>query len=147
MELISPNYSEARIYWLEAAQAYGFNISLVRDKDGQLKVADKKQLQTLRTKLTMVFQHFNLWGHMTIIENVMEAPIHVLVLSKENLRERVLYYLAKVGIDERAQNKYPAHFSGGQQQRVSIARALAMDTQRRLRQAQGLNPRKDRCLR
>ncbi|EPQ5780183.1 histidine ABC transporter ATP-binding protein HisP [Citrobacter koseri] len=103
------------------------NISLVRDKDGQLKVADKKQLQTLRTKLTMVFQHFNLWGHMTIIENVMEAPVHVLGLSKENARERALYYLAKVGIDERAQNKYPAHLSGGQQQRVSIARALAME--------------------
>ena len=53
----------------------GQNITLVRDKDGQLKVADKNQLRLLRTRLTMVFQHFNLWSHMTVLENVMEAPI------------------------------------------------------------------------
>lgn len=53
----------------------GQNIGLVRDKDGQLKVADKNQLRLLRTRLTMVFQHFNLWSHMTVLENVMEAPI------------------------------------------------------------------------
>ncbi len=57
-------------------------ISLVRDTDGQLKVADKEQLRLLRTRLTMVFQHFNLWSHMTVLENVMEAPIQVLGLSK-----------------------------------------------------------------
>ncbi|EFM5046982.1 histidine ABC transporter ATP-binding protein HisP [Escherichia coli] len=101
----------------------GQTINLVRDKDGQLKVADKNQLRLLRTRLTMVFQHFNLWSHMTVLENVMEAPIQVLGLSKQEARERV----AKVGIDERAQGKYPVHLSGGQQQRVSIARALAME--------------------
>lgn len=105
----------------------GQNINLVRDKDGQLKVADKNQLRLLRTRLTMVFQHFNLWSHMTVLENVMEAPIQVLGLSKHDARERALKYLAKVGIDERAQGKYPVHLSGGQQQRVSIARALAME--------------------
>ena len=105
----------------------GENIGLVRDKDGQLKVADKNQLRMLRTRLTMVFQHFNLWSHMTVLENVMEAPIQVLGLSKAEARERAIKYLQKVGIDERAQIKYPVHLSGGQQQRVSIARALAME--------------------
>jgi histidine transport system ATP-binding protein len=105
----------------------GQNINLVRDKDGQLKVADKNQLRLLRTRLTMVFQHFNLWSHMTVLENVMEAPIQVLGLSKQEARERAVKYLAKVGIDERQQMKYPVHLSGGQQQRVSIARALAME--------------------
>ncbi|WP_407903630.1 histidine ABC transporter ATP-binding protein HisP [Escherichia coli] len=104
----------------------GQTINLVRDKDGQLKVADKNQLRLLRTRLTMVFQHFNLWSHMTVLENVMEAPIQVLGLSKQEARERAVKYLAKVGIDERAQGKYPVHLSGGQQQRVSIARARAL---------------------
>src|SRR5215469_6916103 len=92
----------------------GQNINLVRDKDGQLKVADKNQLRLLRT-------------HMTVLENVMEAPVQVLGLSKQEARERAIKYLAKVGIDERQQMKYPVHLSGGQQQRVSIARALAME--------------------
>ncbi|MBS0846808.1 histidine ABC transporter ATP-binding protein HisP [Citrobacter sp. JGM124] len=102
-------------------------INLVRDKDGQLKVADKNQLRLLRTRLTMVFQHFNLWNHMTVLENVMEAPIQVLGLSKSDAKERAIKYLEKVGIDERQYIKYPVHLSGGQQQRVSIARALAME--------------------
>lgn len=73
----------------------GQTINLVRDKDGQLKVADKNQLRLLRTRLTMVFQHFNLWSHMTVLENVMEAPIQVLGLSKQEARERAVKYLAK----------------------------------------------------
>ena len=104
----------------------GQNIGLVRDKDGQLKVADKNQLRLLRTRLTMVFQHFNLWSHMTVLENVMEAPIQVLGLNKQEARERAVKYLAKVGIDERQQIKYPVHLSGGQQQRVSIARDVLL---------------------
>ncbi len=76
----------------------GQTINLVRDKDGQLKVADKNQLRLLRTRLTMVFQHFNLWSqHMTVLENVMEAPIQVLGLSKQEARERAVKYLAKLG--------------------------------------------------
>lgn len=102
-------------------------IQLVRDKDGQLKVADKNQLRLLRTRLTMVFQHFNLWSHMTVLENVMEAPIQVLGLNKAEAKVRAIKYLEKVGIDERQHVKYPVHLSGGQQQRVSIARALAME--------------------
>ncbi|PWC10194.1 histidine ABC transporter ATP-binding protein HisP [Brenneria roseae subsp. americana] len=102
-------------------------IRVVRDNDGQLKVFDKKQLQLLRTRLTMVFQHFNLWSFMTALENVMEAPVQVLGLSKAEARERAVFYLDKVGITGAAQDKYPANLSGGQQQRVSIARALAME--------------------
>ena len=105
----------------------GQNIGLVRDKDGQLKVADKPPLRLLRPRLTMVFQHFHLWSPMTVLENVMEAPIQVLGLSKSEARERAVKYLLKVGIDERQHVKYPVHLSGGQQQRVSIARALAME--------------------
>lgn len=101
------------------------NIHMVRDHDGQLKVFDKKQLQWLRTRLMMVFQHFNLESHMTVLENVMEAPVQVLGLSKNDAR--AVRYLDKVGIDERARAEYPINLSGGQQQRVSIARALAME--------------------
>ncbi|MFV0663669.1 ABC transporter ATP-binding protein [Denitromonas sp.] len=104
----------------------GEEIGLVRGRDGHLKVADAKQLQRLRTRLAMVFQHFNLWAHMTVIENVMEAPVHVLGLSKAEARERAEAYLDKVGI-ARFRDAYPAHMSGGQQQRVAIARALAME--------------------
>ncbi|KTS43780.1 ATP-binding cassette domain-containing protein, partial [Pantoea dispersa] len=90
-------------------------INLVRDTDGQLKVANKEQLRSLRTRLTMVFQHFNLWSHMTVLDNVTEAPIQVLGLSKAEARERAIKYLDKVGIDARARAKYPVHLSGGQQ--------------------------------
>ena len=105
----------------------GEELKLIANKDGALKAADPKQLQRMRSRLSMVFQHFNLWSHMTVLENVMEAPIQVLGLSKQEARERAVKYLAKVGIDERQQAKYPVHLSGGQQQRVSIARALAME--------------------
>ncbi|MFP1769270.1 histidine ABC transporter ATP-binding protein HisP [Lonsdalea quercina] len=105
----------------------GQEIRMVRDKDGQLKIFDKKQLQLLRTRLTMVFQHFNLWSFMTARENVMEAPIQVLGLSKAEARQRAEFYLNKVGISGASKDRYPADLSGGQQQRVSIARALAME--------------------
>ena len=88
---------------------------------------DIRNIDRVRQEVGMVFQHFNLWSHMTVLENVMEAPVQVLGLSKQEARERAVKYLAKVGIDERQQIKYPVHLSGGQQQRVSIARALAME--------------------
>ncbi|PGW81399.1 histidine/lysine/arginine/ornithine ABC transporter ATP-binding protein, partial [Bacillus thuringiensis] len=90
----------------------GEEIRLSRNKQGELVPADQKQLQTMRTKLAMVFQHFNLWGHMTVLENVIEAPVHVLGLPREEAVARAKKYLAKVGLDERAQAKYPAHLSG-----------------------------------
>ncbi|WP_179401649.1 ABC transporter ATP-binding protein [Burkholderia guangdongensis] len=104
----------------------GEEVRTVQDKAGALKAADHKQLQHVRTKLAMVFQHFNLWAHMTVLENVMEAPVHVLGLSKKEAEDRARTYLEKVGLAPRVEKQYPSHLSGGQQQRVAIARALAM---------------------
>src|SRR5471030_3336127 len=104
----------------------GETVLVKADRAGNHDVADRKQLQRVRTKLAMVFQHFNLWSHMTAIENVMEAPRHVLGLSKKEAEERARMYLEKVGLAPRIEKQYPSHMSGGQQQRVAIARALAM---------------------
>ena len=98
-----------------------------KDKKGALRVSDPKQLQQMRTKLAMVFQHFNLWAHMTVLENIIEAPMHVLGVSRDEAEARARKYLAKVGLPESVEDKYPTHLSGGQQQRVAIARALAME--------------------
>ena len=103
----------------------GEEIRLVPDRGGAL-VPDPKQLQQVRTRLAMVFQHFNLWSHMTVLENVVEAPLHVLRVPRKEALERARSYLSKVGIDQ-LRDAYPAHLSGGQQQRVAIARALAME--------------------
>ena len=104
----------------------GKEVELVRDRNGELVVKDAHQLQQIRTRLSMVFQHFNLWSHMTVLENVVEAPVHVLGLSKAAARERAERYLERVGV-WKFRDAYPAHMSGGQQQRVAIARALAME--------------------
>ncbi|WP_186070580.1 ABC transporter ATP-binding protein [Burkholderia gladioli] len=104
----------------------GETVRTTADKSGALEVADHKQLQRIRTKLAMVFQHFNLWAHMNVLENVMEAPVHVLGLSRREAEERAREYLEKVGLPPRVERQYPSHLSGGQQQRVAIARALAM---------------------
>ncbi|KKO17049.1 MULTISPECIES: ATP-binding cassette domain-containing protein [Pseudomonas] len=91
-----------------------------------LRAADPSQLQRLRSRLSMVFQHFNLWSHMSALDNVMEAPVHVLGMSRKDARDKAEYYLHKVGVSHRS-DTYPAHMSGGEQQRVAIARALAME--------------------
>jgi arginine/ornithine transport system ATP-binding protein len=95
-------------------------------KTGALKAADASQLQRLRSRVSMVFQHFNLWAHMTALDNVIEAPIQVLGLARAEALERAVRYLARVGVSHR-KDAYPAHLSGGEQQRVAIARALAME--------------------
>ena len=95
-------------------------------KTGALKAADPVQLQRLRSRVAMVFQHFNLWAHMTALENFIEAPTQVLGLSRADAVERAERYLARVGVSHR-KDAYPAHLSGGEQQRVAIARALAME--------------------
>ncbi|WXL27643.1 ATP-binding cassette domain-containing protein [Ectopseudomonas mendocina] len=95
-------------------------------KDGALRAADDKQLQRMRSRLSMVFQHFNLWSHMNVLENVIEAPVHVLGISKREALEKAEHYLNQVGVAHR-KHAYPAHMSGGEQQRVAIARALAME--------------------
>ena len=105
----------------------GEALSLSPGTDGLLHATHLRQLERLRTRLGMVFQHFNLWSHMTALENVMEAPMQVLGLSKAQARERAEVYLDKVGLKHQAMQHYPAHISGGMQQRVAIARALAME--------------------
>ncbi|MBU9320697.1 ABC transporter ATP-binding protein [Burkholderia gladioli] len=104
----------------------GEEVRTAKDKGGALKAADTRQLQRVRTKLAMVFQHFNLWSHMNVLENVIEAPVNVLKLSRREAEERAREYLEKVGLAPRLEKQYPSHLSGGQQQRVAIARALAM---------------------
>ena len=88
--------------------------------------ADRKQMIRIRTRLSMVFQQFNLWAHMTILQNVMEAPVTVLGRDRAEAEEAARTYLDKVGIGEK-RDAYPAQLSGGQQQRAAIARALAME--------------------
>lgn len=88
--------------------------------------ADMKQVQQLRSRLGMVFQSFNLWSHMTVVQNVTEVPVQVLGLSKAEARDRAEHYLNRVGLWEK-RDVYPAYLSGGQQQRAAIARALGIE--------------------
>ena len=88
--------------------------------------ADRAQVLRIRTNLSMVFQQFNLWSHMTVLQNVMEAPVTVLGRPRAEVEETARGYLAKVGIADKA-DAWPAQLSGGQQQRAAIARALAME--------------------
>jgi arginine/ornithine transport system ATP-binding protein len=104
----------------------GEALDLVPDKQGELNAKDPKQLQRLRTKLAMVFQHFNLWAHMTVLDNIIEAPVHVLGVSRDEAIATARKYLARVDLAG-MEDRFPAHLSGGQQQRVAIARALAME--------------------
>jgi polar amino acid transport system ATP-binding protein len=88
--------------------------------------ADHAQLIRIRTNLSMVFQQFNLWAHMTVLQNVMEAPLTVLKRDRAEVEQAARGYLAKVGIADKAE-AWPAQLSGGQQQRAAIARALCME--------------------
>ncbi len=101
-------------------------LQLVPDRDGSLKAKDPKQLQRWRARLAMVFQNFNLWAHRTVLENVIEAPVHVLGQSKDQAVAKAESLLARVGVSHR-KDVYPAQLSGGEQQRVAIARALAVE--------------------
>jgi octopine/nopaline transport system ATP-binding protein len=104
----------------------GEEIALSPGRDGDLHPTDRRQVERIRTKLGMVFQSFNLWQHMTVLQNVIEAPVHVLGLSKAEAIERGEALLHKVGLYEK-RDQYPAFLSGGQQQRAAIARALCMN--------------------
>ncbi|WP_019341492.1 ectoine/hydroxyectoine ABC transporter ATP-binding protein EhuA [Stutzerimonas stutzeri] len=95
------------------------------DASGNLVRANARHLRRVRGKVGMVFQSFNLFPHMTTRQNVMEAPVQVLGLSKREARERAEELLAMVGLEDKLEH-YPSQLSGGQQQRVAIARALAM---------------------
>lgn len=94
-------------------------------KKDRLVRANEKHLHEMRGNVGMVFQHFNLFPHRTVLQNVTEAPRRVLKLSKEEAEERAIGMLRKVGLDEKLAD-YPAQLSGGQKQRVAIARALVM---------------------
>jgi arginine/ornithine transport system ATP-binding protein len=104
----------------------GEELALVPGAGGALKAREPAQLQRLRSQVAMVFQHFNLWAHMTALQNVIEAPTQVLGLTRAEAVERAEHYLQRVGVIHR-KDAYPAHLSGGEQQRVAIARALAME--------------------
>ncbi|RWO77401.1 ectoine/hydroxyectoine ABC transporter ATP-binding protein EhuA [Mesorhizobium sp.] len=94
-------------------------------KNGVLVPADSKYLRKARSSIGMCFQHFNLFPHMTALENCMEGPVQVLGLSRREARERGEELLSMVGMIDK-KDQHPARLSGGQQQRVAIARALAM---------------------
>jgi arginine/ornithine transport system ATP-binding protein len=103
----------------------GEKIHMRTTRHGRYEPQDIHQVERIRARLGMVFQSFNLWAHMTVIENVIEAPVHVLKIPKAEAIEQAEALLHKVGIYER-KDYYPAQLSGGQQQRVAIARGLAM---------------------
>ena len=100
-------------------------IRTVKGKDGKLVAADKRQLEHVRTRLGMVFQSFNLWSHKTILENIIEGPMHVLGMTRKDAVGEAEVLMEKVGITPK-RDHYPNQLSGGQQQRAAIARALAM---------------------
>lgn len=103
----------------------GEPLTHMSDASGQLVPANARHLRRVRGKVGMVFQSFNLFPHMNALQNVMEAPVQVLGLSKAEARERAEELLAMVGLEDKLEH-FPAQLSGGQQQRVAIARALAM---------------------
>lgn len=103
----------------------GEMIGYKRLPDGTLQRLNEKEIAQQRSKLGMVFQKFNLFPHMTVLENVMEAPVHVKHMPKAEARELAIAELKRVGLGDRM-DYYPGQLSGGQQQRVAIARALAM---------------------
>ncbi|MCG5073177.1 ABC transporter ATP-binding protein [Paraburkholderia tagetis] len=103
----------------------GEELKMKRLRDGKLKPEDRRQVDRVRSQLGMVFQNFNLWSHMTVLENLIEGPMRVQKRDRAEAVEEAEVLLAKVGLAEK-RSHYPAHLSGGQQQRVAIARALAM---------------------
>jgi polar amino acid transport system ATP-binding protein len=95
------------------------------ERRGSFIPADAKHLHKVRSKIGFVFQHFNLFPHMTVLRNITEAPIHVLGMDKRKAAEQAMDLLSKVGLVDKAE-VYPAQLSGGQKQRVAIARAIMM---------------------
>ncbi|KAB2664027.1 ATP-binding cassette domain-containing protein [Brucella tritici] len=109
-----------------AVTIHGETIAMKNGGNGSQIPTDRKQIERIRTRLGMVFQSFNLWQHMTVLENVIEAPVHVLGVPKVEAIDRAETLLKRVGLYEK-RDVYPAFMSGGQQQRAAIARALAIE--------------------
>ncbi|CAM2186649.1 lysine/arginine/ornithine ABC transporter/histidine ABC transporter, ATP binding subunit [Paraburkholderia sacchari] len=103
----------------------GEEIRLGTDRKGRTIACDARQVERIRTRLGMVFQSFNLWPHRTVLENIIEMPVHVLREPRAEAIARAEQLLERVGLADK-RHVYPAFLSGGQQQRVAIARALAM---------------------
>ena len=93
-----------------------------------MEPADRRQIDRIRSRVAMVFQSFSLWSHLTVLQNVIEAPVHVQKRPRAECMAEAEALLEKVGIADK-RDHYPAHLSGGQQQRAAIARALAMHPQ------------------
>lgn len=107
-------------------RVHGELIKMKQDKYGERIPEDMKQVARIRSRLAMVFQSFNLWSHMTVLQNIIEVPVHVLKIPRAEAIEKAEALLHRVGMYER-RDYYPGHLSGGQQQRAAIARALAVD--------------------
>ena len=115
------------INWLEKpdrGDVYLAGKRVGRKEDGQLM--SDRELASVRAQMGMVFQSFNLWPHFTVLQNIIESPVHVLGLSKDDAVVRAERLLEKVGLEAK-RDAYPYSLSGGQKQRVAIARALAME--------------------
>ncbi len=104
----------------------GEEIAMRAGRDGRVRPADRRQVERIRSGVAMVFQSFNLWAHMTVLGNVIEAPVHVFGMKRKEAVERAEALLAKVGLYDK-RDAYPAFLSGGQQQRAAIARALCVN--------------------
>lgn len=103
----------------------GEALALRRRRSGEMAAADARQVDRIRASLGMVFQNFNLWSHLTVLQNVMEGPVHVQRMARAQALEEAQGWLDRVGLADK-RHHYPVHLSGGQQQRAAIARALAM---------------------
>src|SRR5918994_5199343 len=112
---------DAGMIWLD-----GEPMGFVETAPGQRRRAPEADINRMRAAVGMVFQSFNLWSHMTVLGNIVEAPIHVLGHNRKSAEERALRILDRIGLRDK-KDSYPSQLSGGQQQRVGIARALAME--------------------
>jgi polar amino acid transport system ATP-binding protein len=112
---------DSGIVWLD-----GEPMGFVEAVAGQRRRASEADINRMRAAVGMVFQNFNLWGHMTVLGNIIEGPIQVRGMDRKSAEERALRLLERIGLADK-KHAYPSQLSGGQQQRVAIARALAME--------------------
>lgn len=112
---------DSGMIWLD-----GEPMGFVKAPGGKRRRASESDINRMRASVGMVFQSFNLWPHMTVMRNILEAPLYVKRLNRKEANEKAMHLLDRIGLTDK-KNSYPSQLSGGQQQRVAIARALAMD--------------------